>query len=196
MKKFFGFLFFLLFVVESILGYYFVKFEIPKKYIIKVSNLVSFNDKLLFFIMFILPYIVFFLIWMVPFFVSKKDSKTFLNTSFSFFFTATLVFAFYLLFQTSILAPHIPPKTVFDKIVLFIYSLNRPSNLFPVQYIIFTILSNLILFKLNVKIALLLLPITSLVIYIYFAIGGITLLSFLVSGIVSLLGFFVFILFS
>ncbi len=196
MKKFFGFLFFVLFVGESIIGTYFVKFEIPKKYLMKVSNLVSFNDKILFFMMFILPYIIFFLIWMLPFLVSKKDSKEFLITSFTFFFTATIVLAFYLLFQTSVLAPRIPPHTFFDKVVLFIYSLNRPSSLFPVQYIIFTILSNLVLFKLNTKIGYYLLPITLLVTYFFFTVGEITLLSFLVSLMISLLGFFIFLLFS
>ncbi len=194
MRRFFGFLFFLLFVIEALLGYYFVNFHIPKEYLSHLLSFFSFNDKILFVVSFLLPYIVFFLIWMIPFFFAKNDDREFLVISFSFFFTATFVFVFYLLFHTSFLSPHIPPKTWFDKGILFLYSLNRPSNLFPVQYVIFTILSNLVLFKLNTKVAFLLLPITLLMIYFFFTIGQIMLLSFITSLIISLFGFLIFIL--
>ncbi len=194
MRRIFGFLFFVLFIVEALLGYYFVNFHIPKEYLSHLLSFLSFNDKILFVVSFLLPYVVFFLIWMIPFFFAKNNQRDFLVTSFSFFFTATCVFVFYLLFHTSLLSPHIPPKSWLDKGILFLYSLNRPANLFPVQYVIFTILSNLVLFRLNIKIAYLLLPITLLVIYFFFTIGQITLLSFITSLIIALFGFLIFVL--
>lgn len=193
--KVLNFLFFILFIGESIASYRFVNLSIPEKYITKLSALVSFDNKTIFLIVFILPYIFFFLIWMIPFFVKKKERES-LVLSFSFFFTSSLVFIFYLLFQTPYLAPKIPPHSLYDKIILFIYSINRPQGLFPIQHIVLLFLSNLVLFKIRRGLAYLFIPLSIGIVYFLFIIGQISSLSLLTSLTFSLIGFFVFILFS
>ncbi len=193
--KVLNFLFFILFIGESIASYRFVNLSIPEKYIVKLNALVSFDNKIVFLIVFVLPYILFFLIWMIPFLVKKEERES-LVLSFSFFLTSSLVFIFYLLFQTPYLAPRIPPHSLYDKIILFIYSINRPQGLFPIQHIVLLFLSNLVLFKLKKGLAFLLVPVSIGILYFLFTMGQISSLPLLISLIFSLIGFFVFILLS
>ncbi len=196
MKRIFAWIFLILTIAESMISYKFASFQIPKEYVLKVFHLHISNDLLLFFVVFVLPYAIFLILWLFPFFYVKDDDNGFLSLSFSFFFTSTLVFAFYLLFQTNILAPNVPPKGVYDKVIIFLYSLDRPQNLYPLQYLILTILSSLSLFKLGKIVAYIVLPIVIGIGYILFNIGQLNPLSLIVSIIISLLGFFIYIIFS
>ena len=53
---------------------------------------------------------------------------------------------------------------IFDKLVLFIYSVDTAQNSFPSEHVTFTVLANLCLMRMSRKFALLLLPLTCLIV--------------------------------
>lgn len=152
---------FILFILQITLFYKLIQIYFPIGHIFKISFI---DENIPFFAPFIIPYFLFPIIMLLPFVLVFKNKKIFIALSLTFLFASALCNIIYILFQTTILRPEILSSTIFNKITLFIYSIDKPLNLFPSGHVTFTVLSNLCLLKINKKIAYIIFPITILII--------------------------------
>ncbi|MCK9595915.1 phosphatase PAP2 family protein [Candidatus Pacearchaeota archaeon] len=151
---------FALFILNITLFYKIIQIYFPVGNIFKLGL----EDSIPFVPLFVIPYLFFLLVLFLPFLVSIKDKKQFLAVSVSFLFASIVCNIIYMLFQTTILRPEIISSTILDKLILFVYSIDSPLNLFPSGHVTFSLLSFFCMTKINKKITLILLPIVILII--------------------------------
>jgi len=159
-RKYRSIILFALFILNITLFYKIIQIYFPAGNIFKLGL----EDNIPFIPLFIIPYLFFLLVLFLPFLISIKNKKQFLAVSVSFLFASIICNIIYMLFQTTIIRPEIISSTILNKLVLFVYSIDSPLNLFPSGHVTFSALSTLCLFKINKKLAYIILPITILVI--------------------------------
>ena len=113
---------------------------------------------------FVIPYFLFFVVLILPFILTLKNKKKFLATSTSFLSVSVICSLIYAFFQTTIIRPEIISSNIFEKLVLFVYSIDAPLNLFPSGHVTFSVLATLCLLKINKKIGYIVLPFTILIV--------------------------------
>lgn len=158
--KYGGFIVFILFILQITVVYELIQMFFIKGVIFKTAL----DDVIPFFSPFVIFYFLIIIILFLPFIMTFKNKKMFLALSTAFFFVSFICNIIYIFFQTTITRPDIIPSTIFDKLVLFIYSVDSPLNLFPSGHVTFSVLSTLCLFKINKKVAFVVLPFTILLI--------------------------------
>lgn len=159
-KKDKGKIIFILFILQITLFYKLIQIYFSNGIIFKTTL----DDKIPFFSPFVIPYFSFFIILFLPFIMTLKNKKNFLALSTTFFIVSVICDLVYIFFQTTINRPEIISSTIFNKLVLFIYSVDSPLNLFPSGHVTFSVLSTLCLFKINRKVAYVVLPFTILIV--------------------------------
>lgn len=159
-KKYNGLIVFILFLIQILVLYKLIQAYVPDGVIFKTA----WDDKIPFLSGFVIPYFLFFIVLFLPFILACKKKKIFLALSTSYFFVATVCSLVYVFFQTTINRPEIVSSTIFNKLILFIYSIDEPLNLFPSGHVTFSVLATLCLFKINKKIGYIVLPITVLIV--------------------------------
>lgn len=152
---------FVLFVLQMTVVYKTIQEYAPTGRVFKIAVL---DNNIPFLPIFVIPYFLFAVVLFLPFVLAIKDRKKFWSLSITFFVTATVCNLIYILFQTTAIRPEILASSIFDKLILCIYNIDRPVNLFPSGHVTFSVLSNLCLIKINRKAALVFIPITMLII--------------------------------
>ena len=148
---------FVIFVLQMTLVYKVIQEYAPTGQVFKIPLL---DDNIPFVPIFVIPYFLFAVSLFLPFVLTWRDNKKFLALSIVFLTAATLCNVIYVLFQTSIVRPEILPSSIFNRLILFVYSIDAPVNLFPSGHVTFSVLSNLCLIKINKKVAMFFAPIT------------------------------------
>ena len=69
-----------------------------------------------------------------------------------------------MIFPTAIVRPEVLATNIFNRLVLFIYSIDGILNCFPSEHVTFSVLANLVLLKINKKLAYYLIPLTVLIV--------------------------------
>ncbi len=152
---------FVIFVLQMTLFYKIIQNYLPGGQIFKIPII---DDHIPFLAVFVIPYFLFAVVLFLPFLMTFKDNKKFLAVSVTFLAAAIVCNIIYVLFQTTVTRPEILPSSIFQKLIIFIYSIDDPVNLFPSGHVTFSVLSNLCIYKINKKIALWLIPITILIV--------------------------------
>jgi membrane-associated phospholipid phosphatase len=159
-KKYQDKIYFILFVLQITLIYKLIQIYFTNGHDIKIPL----DDK----IPFIAPFVAFYMLYaavLILFFIlAYKNKHLFLASSKSFLFAATICSLIYIFFPTAVIRPEILPTTIFNKLVLFIYSIDTAVNAFPSEHITFSILANLCLSRINKKLSYFLWPLTFLIV--------------------------------
>ncbi|MFA6088421.1 MAG: phosphatase PAP2 family protein [Candidatus Woesearchaeota archaeon] len=159
-KKHKGAIFFILFIIQITFFYKLIQIFSSKGLIIKTAL----DDKIPFLSFFVIFYLSILIILFLPFILTFRNKITFLKLATTFFIISIMCNLTYVLFQTTIIRALVIPSTIFDKLVLFIYSIDNPFNSIPSMHVTFSVLSNLCLFNINKKVAYVILPFTILLI--------------------------------
>lgn len=159
-KKYRSLIFFALFLFEITFIYKLIQ---NHPYNVRIFK-TPFDDRIPFLSIFIIPYLIYYFYIFIPFILSIRNEKSFFSCSISYFFAATILSLFYIFFQTTITRPDIYPDNIFNKLVLFIYTIDKPLNLFPSGHTTFSILANLCLIRINRKLSIIICPITLLIV--------------------------------
>lgn len=152
---------FILFVLQITLFYKLIQIFFSTGRIFSVPFV---DENIPFIALFVIPYLLLIPVMLLPFALVFRNRKKFVALSFTFFFASTLCNIIYMLFQTTIIRPEIIPVSVFDKLVVFVYSIDKPLNLFPSGHVMLSSLANLCLLKINKRIAYIIFPLTVLII--------------------------------
>lgn len=187
-KKNAGLILFLLFILQMTLFYKLIQTHFPTGVIFKTGL----DDKIPFIPIFVIPYFFYFLILLLPFVLAFRDRKKFFAISTTFLLISIICNLIYILFQTTINRPEILVSSIFNKMILFIYSIDAPLNLFPSGHVTFSVLSTLCVFKLNKKIGYIILPITILIIFSTIFIKQHHIPDVIAGLILASLGYFIF----
>jgi len=148
------------------------------------------DNKIPFLSTFVIFYLLFFVLLFLPFILNFKDKKKFLALSATFFFVSIICNLFYVFFQTTVIRPEIIVSTIFDKLVLFIYSIDKSLNCFPSMHVTFSALSTLCLLKLNKKAGQIILPLAILIVFSTLLIKQHVILDVIGGLVLALLGYY------
>ncbi len=159
-KKYRSIIFFALFFLEITLGYKLIQ-NYP--YNVRIFK-TPFDDRIPFLSIFIIPYLIYYFYIFIPFILSIANEKGFFTCSISYFIAATILSLFYIFFQTTITRPDIYSDNILNKLVLFIYKIDKPLNLFPSGHTTFSVLTNLCLIRINRKLSIIISPLTFLIV--------------------------------
>ncbi|MBU1704688.1 MAG: phosphatase PAP2 family protein [Nanoarchaeota archaeon] len=151
---------FILFILQITVVYKLIQIYFSQGIIFKTVL----DDKIPFIPEFVIPYLLFIIVLSLPFILTLKNKKDFLAISRLFLIVSAVCNLTYIFFQTTIIRPEIISSTIFDRLVLFVYSIDSPLNLFPSEHVTFSVLSTLCLFKINRKLAYIILPFTALIV--------------------------------
>jgi membrane-associated phospholipid phosphatase len=152
---------FVLFFLQVTLFYNLIQTYFPTGHIFKIPLI---DEAIPFLSVFVIPYLLFIFVLFLPFAMAFRDKKRFLALSASFLFASVVCNIVYVLFQTTALRPEVLPSTIFDELVLFVYAIDKPLNLFPSGHVTFSVLSTLCLTRINKKLAYAILPVTILIV--------------------------------
>lgn len=154
-------IFFILFILQITLVYKLIQFYFVSEHVFKTPL----DDRIPFVAWFVIPYILYVIVLIVVFAMAAKNKHLFLATSKACFFAATVCNITFILFPTMILRPEIFPSTIYDKIVLSIYSIDSALiSCFPSEHVTFSVLLNLCLIGINKRISYVFLPLTILIV--------------------------------
>jgi membrane-associated phospholipid phosphatase len=152
---------FVLFLIQLLVGYNLIQryFSVGRTLTIPfIDNNIPFIPA------FVLAYLCYAIIIILPFALTFRNKKQFLAISTAFFFVATIGNICYIFFQTTIIRPEIIPNNITNKLILFIYSVDKPVNLFPSLHVALPVLTTLCLSQIRKKSVYILAPITVLII--------------------------------
>ena len=114
--------------------------------------LITFLDHLIPFTpFFVLFYVIYYPFIVLPLFLNIRQKGHFFRTLGAMLFITISSFLMYLVFQTSMIRPDIVITNVFDKLVHFIYVMDKPLNLFPSLHVSLTTAAFLALRKIDQK---------------------------------------------
>ena len=122
------------------------------------------DDMIPFLNIFVVPYITYYFVFFIPAVYIYKNKKWFRPFAHSFLFVIVAGFLTQLLFQTTFTRPIIVQDSVLNSIIYFIYSVDKPLNLFPSFHVAITGLVNLALLDIDRRKGLYLLPLSILII--------------------------------
>jgi len=153
---------FIIFLLQITLFYKLIQMHIQTGYIFKISFI---DDKIPFIPLFVMPYLLYAVVLLLPFILTFRNKKYFFASSAAFLFASLVCNFFFVLFPTMTIRPEIAPSDIFNKLVLWVYAIDGVTNLFPSEHVAFSVLSNLCLTKINKRIAYYLIPITGLIVF-------------------------------
>ncbi len=122
------------------------------------------DDNIPFISIFVIPYLLYVVVLFLPFVLSYKNKKQFLAVSSAFLFASLICNIIFVLFPTMVVRPEVLATNIFNRLVLFVYSIDGVLNCFPSEHVTFSVLANLILFKIKKKYAYYLIPLTVLIV--------------------------------
>lgn len=152
---------FVLFFLQLTLFYSLIQAYFPTGHVFRIPSI---DGAIPLLPVFVVPYLLFYFVMFLPFAMTFRDRKRFLALSASFLFASVVCNIIFVLFQTTALRPEIVPSTIFDNLVLFVYAIDKPLNLFPSGHVTFSVLSTLCLTRINKKLAYVILPVTILIV--------------------------------
>ena len=161
LKKYADKIVFAIFVLQITLVYKLIQAYFPTGY---VFNMPFIDNNVPFLSVFAVPYLLYVAVLILPFAMTFKNKKHMLALSSSFLFASLVCNIFYVLFPTMVIRPEVLPSTIFNRLVLFIYSIDGVTNCFPSEHVTFSILSNLCMVNIRKKIAYYMIPATALVV--------------------------------
>lgn len=123
-----------------------------------------FDDMIPFMPLFVLPYLLYIAVILAPLIMSWKDNKMFLAVSSSFLFAAVICNILFIVFPTAIHRPEVVAASIFDRLVLFVYSIDSIVNCFPSEHVAFSLLACLCMWHINRRAAYVLGAITAFII--------------------------------
>lgn len=146
-KKYYRVLFIVGFLIFLKMTYLFLQQFRPEG-----KMLMTFFDQIIpFTSFFVLFYVLYYPFIVLPLFLNVKRKSHFFRTLGAMFFITTSSFVMYILFQTSMIRPDIVITSIFDKMVQFIYLMDKPLNLFPSLHVSLTTAAFLSLRKTDKK---------------------------------------------
>jgi membrane-associated phospholipid phosphatase len=159
-KKYKGEIIFIIFLLQIFLFYKLIQIYFPIGQVFETSL----DEQIPFISSFVIAYYLYIPMLFLPFIMTFRNKKNFLAISTAFLFASLICNIIYMLFQTTIVRPELAPTTIFNQLVLIVYSIDSPLNLFPSEHVTFTVLSLLCLFKINKKVAYITLPFVILIV--------------------------------
>jgi len=161
LKKYADKIVFAIFVLQITLIYKLIQVYFPTGH---VFNMPFIDNNVPFLSVFAVPYLLYVAVLILPFAMTFKNKKHMLALSSSFLFSSLVCNIFYVLFPIIVIMPEILTSTIFNRLVLFIYSIDGVTNCFPSEHVTFSILSNLCMVNIRKKIAYYMIPATALVV--------------------------------
>ena len=152
---------FLLFLIQFILIYKLIQEIVTQGRLLTIPIIDNFIPLIP---IFVIPYLLFFPFILLPIAMVWKDKKRLFQIAITYLFASTIANLIFLIFQTTVIRPELFPSTIANRWIIYIYSFDKPLNLFPSTHVTFTALANLCLLKINKKIAYGVLPLTILII--------------------------------
>ena len=178
-----------LFLVQLIAGYNIIQKYFPVGHVLKISFI---DNHVPYMPVFALAYLCYTLILFLPFLFVFTNKKQLFAVSTAFFSVATICNICYISFQTMMIRPEIIPSGFFDRLVMFIYSIDKPVNLVPSEHVAFPVLTTLCLCHIKKKSWYILLPITILIILSTLFIKQHYILDVLAGIVVAGIGYLIF----
>lgn len=159
-RKYQAQIYFILFLLQITLVYKLIQWNFVSGQTFKLAL----DDKIPFVALFVVPYILYLAVLIGIFVLATKDKRLFLATAKTFFWAALVCNLFFILLPTMVNRISILPANIFDKLVIFIYSIDTAKNSFPSEHVTFTVLANLCLIQISRVISWFLLPLTCLIV--------------------------------
>jgi membrane-associated phospholipid phosphatase len=160
-KKYLDKIVFVLFILQITIIYKLIQAYFLPGSIFKIGFI---DDNIPFISVFVIPYLLYVVVLFLPFFLTFKNKKQFLAVSSAFLFASLVCNIIYVLFPTMVVRPDLLATNIFNRLVLFVYSIDGVLNCFPSEHVTFSVLANLILLKINKKLAYYLIPLTVLIV--------------------------------
>ena len=150
----------ILFLLQLTIVYKLIQWYIPSFYSFKTP----YDAMIPFISFFVVPYLLYLIVMFAPFFMAWKDKAMFLAVSSAFLFAVTICNIIFIIFPTAVQRPEVITSSVFDRLVLLVYSIDGILNCFPSEHIVFSVLACLCMFHINKKAAWIMSAITLLII--------------------------------
>jgi membrane-associated phospholipid phosphatase len=161
-KKYLDKIVFVVFLLQITLIYKLIQIYVPSGSIFKIPFI---DDNIPFISVFVIPYLLYVVVLLLPFVLTFRNKKQFLAVSTAFLFASVMCNIIFVLFPTMVIRPEVLAINILNKSVLFVYTVDGVLNCFPSEHVTFSVLANLCLLKINKKLAYYLIPLTILIIF-------------------------------